>query len=712
MCRSLFFACRACHPLFLLHYLSKIGIMAHRQKGLMYMKKSQQRSSLWLFALFTLTYLYFETLFRASALETFWNGSLGYMMLFALGWGLFGYFIATLIPRRTVSVVLTATQLLLTGVIFLVEYFTHRYFNVFYDVTTVIGGAGGVATDFMDVILGLVFSWDGLLKITLFLLPGLLYVFLLRRYAYCVKLGIGRQLVVLLLTLTVFLGNFAVLLGDSTYAPMYREEYNFQAAVSNFGLLTGMRLDVQQLLFGKEKESSFEIVDMPDFPTVPAPTQPTAPSETVPDATQETVIETKPIEYGYNVMDLNFPETGVEYIDSINAYVQSLTPSKQNAFTGLFAGKNLIFITAEAFTAEVIDPDLTPTLYRLANKGIQFTDYYQPDSAGTTGGEYQNLFGMLPTAGGMSLKNTANFNNYFTMGNQLNRLGYYGKAYHNHDYFFYDRHLTHINLGYSGGYTGFGNGLEKFVTKQWPESDLEMIQGTVDDYLDKQPFNIYYMTVSGHSDYSLYGNCMSAKNWEYVKDLPYSTEVKCYLAANLELEHAMTYLVQRLEEAGIADDTVIVIAADHYPYGISNNHTLAELYGFYYQNQLERDHNRLILWSGCLEDMDPIVVDTPTSSLDILPTLSNLFGTEYDSRLMPGRDVFSNTPALVYNVLYDWKTEYGTYLASTNTFTPVSDDIVLPEGYVEQIKAIVRNRIRYSAAVLNTDYMGRLFGQK
>ncbi len=676
---------------------------------MIFMKKEKSSHALWLFVLFCAAFVYFEALFRVFTVGTLFSGSTVYMLLFALVWGLLGFLIATLIPNKTVSRVLTSTQLLLTGVIFLIEYFTYRYFKVFYDVTTIIGGAGGVATGFMDNTLDLIFRWDSLLTIVLFLLPGLLYVFLLRRFAYCAKLGLVKGLVVLVLTVAVFLGNIAILLCDGVYAPMYQQEYNFQAAVGNFGLLTGIRLDVQQLIVGQEKDHGFEIVDTPTFPPETTPTEDTTPDTT--ETTEETVEVTQPIEYGYNVMELNFPITGVDYIDSLNAYVQSLSPSKQNAYTGLFEGKNLILITAEAFTAEVIDPILTPTLYRLANQGIQFTDFYQPDSAGTTGGEYQNIFGMLPTAGGMSFKTTAKRNNYFTMGSQLNRLGYYGKAYHNHDFFFYERHLTHNNLGYSDGFMGFGNGMEKFVKDQWPKSDLEMFEGTVPTYLDKQPFNIYYMTVSGHSNYGPGSNCMTVKNWDYVKDLPYSREVQGYLAANMELEHAMTYLVQTLEDAGIADDTVIVLAADHYPYGLSSNSYLAELYGFSPKNQMERDHSRLIIWCGILEDMDPIVVDTPTSSLDILPTLSNLFGTEFDSRLMAGRDVFSDAPALVYNMLYDWKTEYGTYIASTHTFTPASDDLVIPEGYVEQIKAIVRNRIRFSSGVLNVDYMDLLFGE-
>ena len=73
------------------------------------------------------------------------------------------------------------------------------------------------------------------------------------------------------------------------------------------------------------------------------------------------------------------------------------------------------------------------------------------------------MFGMLPTSGGMSFKKTANTYNYMTIGSQLNRLGYYGKAYHNNSYTYYSRNLTHINLGYSDGFMGYGNGMEAYV---------------------------------------------------------------------------------------------------------------------------------------------------------------------------------------------------------------------------------------------------------
>ena len=177
-------------------------------------------------------------------------------------------------------------------------------------------------------------------------------------------------------------------------------------------------------------------------------------------AEEKEELEPEEIVYEDNVMEIDFAALAANSsgtLQSLDNYVASLTPSKQNEYTGLFEGKNLIFITAEAFTAEVIDPQLTPTFYRLETKGIHFTDYYQPASAGTTGGEYQNVFGMLPMYGGSSFKMTVDDNNYLVMGNQLNRLGYSGWAFHNNSFTYYDRNVTHNNLGYSNGFMGYGN---------------------------------------------------------------------------------------------------------------------------------------------------------------------------------------------------------------------------------------------------------------
>ena len=234
-----------------------------------------------------------------------------------------------------------------------------------------------------------------------------------------------------------------------------------------------------------------------------------------------------------------------------------------------------------------------------------------------------------------------------------------------------------------------------------------MIDVTVPQFIDKQPFSIYYMTVSGHCEYSLKGNDMTEKNWDKVQHLEHSDIVKGYFAANLEFEYAMESLVRQLEEAGIADDTLVVIATDHYPYGLERSKTwkntkdhLAELYGVKDYDQFLRDHNALIMWSGAFEDKN-IVVESPVYSLDILPTVSNLFGVEWDSRLLVGRDVFSDAEPLVLWPDFNWVTEKGTYC--DGEFTP-REGVEVDEGYVKRISAIVKNKITFSESVVDMNY--------
>ena len=682
--------------------------------------KTRKQLPQWLIAaLFPAVLFYYELLFRAFTVGGSPKFGTVVMLLFCLSYAGVAWLLATLSKRKGVNFGVTLAYLLITAVVFLVEYFVYRKFQILYDLNTTLGGAGDALGDYQEDIFAMIFSAKGLWCIFLFLLPGILFAIFGWRYAAPQKLKARPRIAAFLAALALYGLGWLGISKSPSLSLMTGKEYDFQAVVSQLGLVTGLGMDAKEYFASGSGDGSFEAT--PTMPQLSAPAETTAPAQTA-DPSADTPPQTTPeptqppVVYTPNQVALDFSKpTKSGTVKKLNAYVQTLTPSMKNEFTGLFQGKNLIFITAEAFTAEVIHPELTPTLYRLANKGIQFLDYYQPSGAGTTGGEYQNVFGMLPSAAGMSFKKTYRQSNYYTMGNQLNRLGYYGAAFHNNDYTYYDRHLTHNNLGYSAGFMGYGNGMEEYVQDLWPQSDLEMLQGTLPTYIGQQPFNIYYMSVSGHSRYSRGSNAMTAKNWSRVTHLDCSTTLKGYFAANLELEDALTYLVAELEKAGIADDTVIVIASDHFPYGlddggrIGNMPYLSELYGYKVTNRFQRDHSRLIIWSGCLEDMEPIIVDSPTSSLDILPTLSNLFGTEFDSRLMVGRDVFSDAPALVFNSNYEWKTDYGTYYGGS--FHPADASVQLPEGYVDAVKAIVRNKVLFCEWVLDTDYYGYLFAQ-
>jgi phosphoglycerol transferase MdoB-like AlkP superfamily enzyme len=145
----------------------------------------------------------------------------------------------------------------------------------------------------------------------------------------------------------------------------------------------------------------------------------------------------------------------------------------------------------------------------MANNGYVFTDFYNPVwGVSTSDGEYVANTGLIPKAGVWSLAASGANDMRYTLGNQLRPLGYKTTAFHNHTYNYYKRDISHPNMGYD--YYGVGKGL--VMDNTWPRSDLQMMEITVDRYIQSQPFHTYYMTVSGHQFYTFIGNQMASKN--------------------------------------------------------------------------------------------------------------------------------------------------------------------------------------------------------
>lgn len=173
----------------------------------------------------------------------------------------------------------------------------------------------------------------------------------------------------------------------------------------------------------------------------------------------------------------------------------------------------------------------------------------------------------------------------------------------------------------------------------------------------------------------------------------------------MELDRALAYLLEQLEKAGVADRTLIAISSDHYPYGLDDQ-TMNELAGHQVEENFELYQNSFILYTS---GMEPVTIDKPASSLDIIPTLSNLLGLKYDSRLLMGRDIFSDSPPLVIFRNKSFITEKGFYYAMTGEFTPSGGEDV-DEEYIEQIKNMVERKFYYSVKILVKDYYRKVFG--
>ena len=662
--------------------------------------------------------IFLELILQRTASNMHGDGAFLKIILIAAGTGMLFETLIGLLRSPKAKVIIRGIVLEIFILWFLVAYFSDNSYRVFMDVSSILKGAGDVVNEFGDTLWTILTA--GFPMILLYHLPMLLYAWLL---FFDREQGVRRHAVSLLIGLT---GLFTVILGtvllykDPFTCAKLTTEYNYDTAVRSVGMIPSFVTDIKYQIFGNPYESIF--IDDDDEPYQPVrPDDPSGPDAPDEPAGGDTVPEPVPVVYERNELPVDFgaltENTSSDTLKSVYQYLSSQSGSYQNEYTGLFEGKNLILICAEAFSKEVIDPDLTPALYRMANKGIVFEDYYQPAWGGSTSsGEFSFLMGIIPVEQVNSVNRVIGKDLRFTLGNQLRSMGYYSAGYHDGEYTYYDRHKTHTWFGYDT-WMGRGNGMEKGCPFTWPESDLDMMKYTVPMYIGEEHFNIYYMTISGHANYSRSGNYLSDQNWDAVKDLDYNYTVKSYIAANMELEYAMEYLLEALEEAGKADDTVIVLTADHYPYGLEDSTAwatygdcLADLYGYKADSNPARDHNALIIWSGCLEEMDPIVVSEPVYSLDIVPTVSNLFGFEFDSRFFVGRDVFSEEKPLVIWQDHSWLTDKGYYDGVKHTFTPKNDEEV-SDAYIETIKNKVNNKFAYSKVVHGYDILGLVFGE-
>ncbi len=455
-----------------------------------------------------------------------------------------------------------------------------------------------------------------------------------------------------------------------THAPML--------TINKTGLFSMEGIDVYRYLFGFEEQFTYDD-----------------------DVEDEVVIEPK---VEYNITNIDFDKlikkTSDKTIEKMHKYFKSVQPTEKNDFTGIFKGKNIIFITAEGFDKIALDKDLTPTLYKMANTGWVFNNYYQPlYPVSTSDGEYLNLTSLIPKEGVWSFYRSSKVNMKMAYPNVFKKNGYTTYGFHNHTYKYYDRHLSHPNIGLK--YIGCGNGLEKKMNcNHWPNSDIEMIKATTDYYIKKQPFATYYMTVSGHLEYNFGGNNMASKNKALVQNMKTSEAVKAYMATQIEFDRSMAELLKRLEKAKVLDDTLIVISPDHYPYGLSKSQ-LNERSKTDRSDKFENYHTTLIMYNPTLRQRE---VNTVVSSIDIVPTLYNLFGLEYDSRLLMGRDIFSKEEHIVILSDRSWITDKGTYNSVTGKFKPFNKNEKVDSKYIDRINRTVNKKVSMSALILDKNY--------
>lgn len=657
-------------------------------------------------------------------------------LVFSLAGGL--VLSALALPWRRLPNSLVAKILaLLISVVYVAEMIAKTILQTYYGPSSLKTAAGNRLTDYADVIISTVLS--KLPIILVFLLPSILLIVFGTRLLGFERLDIRFAGLVVIACVVFHIVGLGVLRlpwkGDMTPGRLYKVDTNIDDQVEQLGLFTMLRLDVKHMIFPVKNTMGNDFSGIGDL--TPTSSGSGDPSGSTSEPDPGPVIDTSP-----NVMDVDLAtlaENGKnDDIKWLASYFNSVTPTRKNEYTGMFKGYNVIFLTLEGFSGYGISQELTPTLYKLTHEGFVFNNFYTPlHFTSTSNGECQNLLGLYPKGNfpiTMTETGEKQTNCYFSLAQQLLREGYLVQGYHPNSNM-YGRDLSHPNLGYDWHQFDVGDGkttergkLSEFEGLEvsqsgkllWPQRDKHMIEASVDNYINSdKPFHVYYLTISGHMPYS--NNRVPQQYRDILDPLPYSDTTKNYLGTCIEVDRALAALIDKLEAAGKLDQTLIVAAPDHIPY--FDVATLEELAGEKFGSSDDLEYLRegsinfdvykssLILWTSSMEE--PVEVDKVVGQVDILPTLSNLLGLEYDSRMLAGADALSDSEGLVIFSSRCWKSDRGFYNRYTREFTPAEGVTMTAEeqeNYVSAMKKLVDYKLDSTAMIVENDFYDVVFG--
>ena len=532
------------------------------------LKKEKHAFSYWRIPFFAGAGIYLEVLFHLAIYHKLESTSI-YPVLFGATLGLFLAALTVWLPRIGNEIIAYGGLTVFCGYD-IVQLIYFRIFGTFLSLVSV-GGAGN-AMDFKVVMFEKIRQNVGWML--LFMLPVialvLLRVFLIKFDKPKMKMRlVSVASAVCLCAISILLLNVQ---GRAMYSPyqLFHNQYVLELSMNKLGVCVTTVRDAQTMLTGGKKNVTFTLDDTDMQPDDVTATESDAMDATATD-TDAAPAYVEQVDPAVDFKKL-YQAAEDEQLKNLSAYCAQQTPTMQNEYTGMFEGYNVVCITAESLCKYGIYENCTPTLYKIMNDGFVFENYYNPIwYHSTIDGEFVDCLGQYPCSSEWSFYKSADTYQPYALGNALNEKGYTSKAYHDFDFYYYNRSETHANMGDDFKAIDYGLDIPSYVTY----SDYDTIEAVYKEFINEEPFLMYFMTFSGHLPYNYDYNAMCLKNREEAEkctegmDLP--EDAVAYIAAQMELDKALEDLIDKLDEAGKLEKTVFIVTPDHYPYGLTDS---------------------------------------------------------------------------------------------------------------------------------------------
>jgi lipoteichoic acid synthase len=352
--------------------------------------------------------------------------------------------------------------------------------------------------------------------------------------------------------------------------------------------------------------------------------------------------------YEYSVRNFYFtflkPEEEIsdedqKFLDSI---YKAEDTKEENAYTGKFKGKNLIFLQLEGMDTWMLTKKTTPNLYNLRKHSIDFSNHYSIYTGG--GSTFNSEFAVNTgfTTPISYIENVYSFSKNtfpYTMARLFKEQNYSVNAFHMNKGEFYSRDINYKSWGYDN-YYGLQD-IQKYNDERYVLDRELILNKTFYNKIFKQQGNFvnYIITYSPHTPFTTekeVGKILAEE--KYGKgNVPKLSEEDCAKMAASETDNMVGLLIQALKDNGLYDNTVIVAYADHYLYTLDDK-SILDKYKETSNNLI--NHTPFFIWSSDLGQLTSI--SKVNMQMDILPTVLNLFGIDYNSNNYIGHDILSN----------------------------------------------------------------------
>ena len=310
-------------------------------------------------------------------------------------------------------------------------------------------------------------------------------------------------------------------------------------------------------------------------------------------------------------------------------YQEQYGLEKYPSLKGILEGKNIIILQLESVQNFVINKtlngkEITPNLNKFLNENIMFTNMNMQSYSSTADSEHSTITSIYPMENGMSFAKYYT-NTYETIFDNFNNVGYDTSYMHGNYAYFWNRGNVYSRMG-----------LDHLELKdQFNDVSETISEYLSDELLYKQavqklstyekPFFTYIVAASSHTPFTLEGLQDRSKINIDVGKYKYSF-LGNYLEAMNYADYAFGIFINELKQAGLYDNTAILVFGDHNGLSMYDEQML----DFLKQTKPELTDVDIklnytnVVCGMKIPGINNIVIDKPVTKLDIKPTFSYL----------------------------------------------------------------------------------------